>query len=119
MKEYAPIPIIAYNSPQVFCAWQKEPVRPGPAVMPSVMLEVFPMMIDNIRVIIEQGPFSAEDAQYYIERIKATTKFTLKKVTFTRSDTYLDIRYAFAEIPFERIRRVALAAPPEKRAVNN
>lgn len=87
--------------------------------MPSVMLEVFPMMIDNIRVIIEQGPFFAEDAQYYIERIKATTKFTLKKVTFTRSDTYLDIRYAFAEIPFERIRRVALAAPPEKRAVNN
>ena len=65
------------------------------------------MMIDNIRVIIEQGPFSAEDAQYYIERIKATTKFTLKKITFTRSDTYLDIR------------RVALAAPPEKRAVNN
>ena len=61
------------------------------------------MMIDNIRVIIEQGPFSAEDAQYYIERIKATTKFTLKKITFTRSDTYLDIRYAFAEIPFERI----------------
>lgn len=91
----------------------------APAAMPSVMLEVFPMMIDNIRVIIEQGPFSAEDAQYYIERIKATTKFTLKKVTFTRSDTYLDIRYAFAEIPFERIRRVALAAPPEKRAVNN
>lgn len=37
------------------------------------------MMIDNIRVIIEQGPFSAEDAQYYIERIKATTKFTLKR----------------------------------------
>lgn len=91
----------------------------GSGVMLSVLLEVFPMMIDNIRVIIEQGPFSAEDAQYYIERIKATTKFTLKKITFTRSDTYLDIRYAFAEIPFERIRRVPLAAPPEKRAVNN
>ena len=60
--------------------------------MPSVLLEVFPMMIDNIRVIIEQGPFSAEDAQYYIERIKATTKFTLKKITVTRYDTYLDIR---------------------------
>lgn len=77
------------------------------------------MMIDNVRVIIEKGPLSAEDAQYYIERIKATTKFKLKKVTFTRSDTYLDIRYAFADIPFERIRRVALATPPEKRAVNN
>ena len=87
--------------------------------MPSVLLEVHPMMIDNVRVIIEKGPLSAEDAQYYIERIKATTKFKLKKVTFTRSDTYLDIRYAFADIPFERIRRVALAAPPEKRAVNN
>lgn len=37
------------------------------------------MMIDNIRVIIEKGPLSAEDAQYYIERIKATTKFKLKK----------------------------------------
>ena len=33
-------------------------------IMPSVLLEVFPMMIDNIRVIIEQGPFSAEDVLY-------------------------------------------------------
>ena len=77
------------------------------------------MMIDNIRVIIEKGSFSAKDAQYYIEQIQKTTKFTLKKVTFARSDHYLDIRYAFKEIPFERLRRVSLASAPEKRAVNN
>ena len=77
------------------------------------------MMIDDIRVIIAKGPFSAEDAQSYIERSKSKTKFTLKKVTFTRTDTYLDIRYAFADIPFERIRRIPLADLPERRAVNN
>lgn len=118
MKEYAPIPIIAYNIVRKFSVHGRmsRSIR-APAAMPSVMLEVFPMMIDNIRVIIEQGPHSPRKTQYYIERIKATTKFTLKKVIFTRSDTYLDIRYSFAEIPFERIRRVALAATYQKNVL--
>ena len=81
--------------------------------------EVFPMMIDNVRVIIEKGPFSAEDAQYYIEKIKKSTKFPLKRVVFSRSDNYLDIRYSFENIPFERIRRIALVSQPEGRVVND
>ncbi len=76
------------------------------------------MMIDDVRVTLENGPFTAEDAQYYINRIKQSTKLTLKKVTFHRTDTYLDIRYAFEGIPFERVRRVSLTDTNEKRIVN-
>ncbi|MCI6284224.1 ferredoxin [Selenomonas sp.] len=78
------------------------------------------MMVDNIRVAIENGTFSAEEAAYYIDEIKKITKnFTLKKVTMSRTDTYLDLRYSFNEIPFERIRRIPLGHPHEEKAVNN
>lgn len=77
------------------------------------------MRIGDVRVIIEKGPLSAEDAQFYIEQIKKSSKLKLKKVTFTRTDAYLDLRYAFEGNPFERLRRVALTSePPEDRAVN-
>ena len=77
------------------------------------------MVIDNVRVIIANGSFSAKDAQFYIEQIRKSTRFTLKKVIFSRSDAYLDIRYSFDSIPFERIRRITLTVPHENRAVNN
>lgn len=83
------------------------------------------MMVDNIRVAIENGTFSAEEAAYYIQELKnSTKKFTLKKVTMSRTDSYLDLRYSFNEIPFERIRRIPLGRiplgrPHEERAVNN
>ena len=78
------------------------------------------MLVDNIRVAIENGTFSAEEAAYYIDEIKKITKnFTLKKVTMSRTDTYLDLRYSFNEIPFERIRRIPLGHPHEEKAVNN
>ena len=78
------------------------------------------MIVDNVRVIIENGTFSAEDAQYYINRIKKTSKFSLKKVIFNRSDAYLDIRYSFESIPFDRIRRIPLKKETfTDRAVNN
>lgn len=76
------------------------------------------MYVDNVRVIIAKGPFSAKDAQFYIKQIQKSSRFPLKKITFSRSDTYLDIRYSFESIPFERIRRIALTAPHEDRAVN-
>ena len=78
------------------------------------------MMVDNVRVAIENGTFSAEEAAYYIQELKnITKKFTLKKVTMSRTDDYLDLRYSFNEIPFERIRRIHLTPPHEERAVNN
>ena len=77
------------------------------------------MMIEDVRVIIESGPFSAEDAQYYIEQIKKSSKLKLKKVTFNRSDAYLDLRYAFEGNPFERIRRIPLRPITEDKAVND
>ena len=78
------------------------------------------MLIDSVNVIIENGAFSVEDAQTYISLIKRTKKhLTLKKVVFSRNDTFLDIRYSFREIPFERIRRIALTDKQMKRVVNN
>ena len=82
------------------------------------------MLVDNIRVAIENGTFSADEAAYYIQELKHSTKrFTLKKVTMSRTDSsdlsYLDLRYSFNEIPFERIRRIPLARVHEERAVNN
>lgn len=77
------------------------------------------MFMDNVRVVIANGPFSAKDAQFYIEQIQKSSRFPLKKIVFSRSDAYLDIRYSFDSIPFERIRRIPLTAPHEDRAVNN
>lgn len=76
------------------------------------------MFIDDVRVIVEKGPLSAEDAQYYIDRIRHSTKMNLKKVAFRRGDTYLDIRYSFEENPFERIRRVDLAPEVSKKVAS-
>ena len=76
------------------------------------------MMIDNVRVIIGSGPFSAEDAQYYIRQIQQATKLTLKTVRFNRCDSYLDIRCSFESVPFDRIWRIPLTASHEDRAVN-
>ena len=77
------------------------------------------MQIDDVRVIVENGPLCAEEAKYYIDRIKQSSKFPLKKVIFTRESTYLDLRYSFEGIPFERVRRIDLTAPPADKAVND
>jgi hypothetical protein len=78
------------------------------------------MMIDDVRVMIENGTFSAEDVKYYVDALKhSLTKFTLKKVTLSRTENFVDLRYAFKEIPFERIRRVSLSSLPASRAASN
>ncbi len=78
------------------------------------------MLIDNVIVTIESGPFTAEDAQFYISQIKKSkAKYTLKKISFSRNDAYLDIRYSFHEVPFERIRRIPLEDESVRRVVNN
>lgn len=78
------------------------------------------MLIDNVSVTIENGPFTAEDAQFYISQIKKSkTKYTLKKVSFSRQDGYVDIRYSFQENPFERIRRIPLTNERIRRAASN
>ena len=77
------------------------------------------MQIDGVRVVIENGPLCAEEAKFYIDQIKKSGKFPLKKVIFTRSSAYLDLRYSFEGVPFERIRRVHLIEMPEDKAVND
>ncbi len=76
------------------------------------------MMIDNIRVTVENGTISPEAAKYYVGKLRESSKrFTLKKVNFSRSDDYLDIRYSFNEIPLQRIRRIPFAERAVERAV--
>jgi hypothetical protein len=83
-------------------------------------LEVFSMLVDHIRVVIENGTFSAEDAAFYIRELKKSLKnLTLKKVSMSRTDAYLDLRYSFNEIPLERIRRIPLKKLREERVVGN
>ena len=78
------------------------------------------MLVDHIRVVIENGTFSAEDAAFYIREPKKSLKnLTLKKVSMSRTDAYLDLRYSFNEIPLERIRRIPLKELREERAVGN
>lgn len=78
------------------------------------------MLVDHIRVVIENGTFSAEDAAFYIQELKKSLKnLTLKKVSMSRTDAYLDLRYSFNEIPLERIRRIPLKELREERVVGN
>lgn len=78
------------------------------------------MLVDHIRVVIENGTFSAADAAFYIQELKKSLKnLTLKKVSMSRTDAYLDLRYSFNEIPLERIRRIPLKELREERAVGN
>lgn len=78
------------------------------------------MLVDHIRVVIENGTFSAEDAAFYIRELQKSMKnLTLKKVTMSRTDDYLDLRYSFNENPLERIRRIPLKKLHEARAVGD
>ena len=76
------------------------------------------MTMDNVTVIIESGAFSAEEAERYVRKIQRHSKGrTLKCVSFRLADGYLDLRYAFEGIPFERIRRISYETPQECKAV--
>ncbi len=77
------------------------------------------MMIDDVRIVIEKGSMSANEAASYVEKLKRTSKFPLKRVTFLCSEDYVDVRCAFKEIPFERLWRIPLNGRDEQRAVNH
>ncbi len=78
------------------------------------------MFIGNVRVVIENGTFSAEEAEYYIKKIQRHSKhLVLKAVTFRLGFNFLDLRYSFQDIPFERLRRIPLATHMQRRAVGS
>ena len=66
------------------------------------------MLIDQIRILVENGPLDEKEILYYIAEIKKRSRGkTLKSITFRLADDYMDLRYSFQSFPFERIRRVA------------
>ncbi len=76
------------------------------------------MMIDNVTVIIESGALSAKEIERYIRKIQRHSKGrTLRRVSFRLADGYLDLRYIFHGIPFERIRRISHEKLSERKAV--
>ena len=76
------------------------------------------MMIDNVTVVIESGALSVKEAERYIRKIQRHSKGrTLKRVSFRMTDGYLDLRYGFEGIPFERIRRISHETTTERKAV--
>jgi hypothetical protein len=77
------------------------------------------MLVGNVRVIIENGELPKEEVQYYINKIeRQSRRHVLKKITFSLADDYMDIRYGFELIPFERIRRISLDHNLKKRRTN-
>ena len=84
----------------------------------AVCQEVFLMLIGNVRVVIENGPLSAERASFYIEKIQKSLKnHILKRVTFTLLEGSMDLRCRFVGLPFECIQRVPLSSPDESKAI--
>ena len=66
------------------------------------------MLIGQIRVTVENGQLDERDIQYYILEIESRSRGKeLKSITFRLADGYMDLRYAFKSLPFERIRRVS------------
>jgi len=78
------------------------------------------MLIDQIRIIVENGPLDEKEVLYYIAEIKKHARGKiLKSITFRLADGYMDLRYSFQSFPFERIRRVAApAAYAPKRCIS-
>ena len=76
------------------------------------------MFINEVRVVIEKGPFSAKEAEYYIKKIQQhSRKHILKTITFKLAENHLDLRYSFKDIPFHRLRRISLTAQNERQVV--
>lgn len=76
------------------------------------------MLIDNVHVTIEDGQLEKSEIQYYIGKIKKHSKGKeLKSIDFKLTDDYVDLRYAFHSIPFERIRRVNITIFNSNRCV--
>ena len=65
------------------------------------------MMIEQVRVSFENGSLNREDILFYINEIKKRARGKkLKTVHFRMAESYMDLRYSFEQIPFERIRRI-------------
>ena len=66
------------------------------------------MKIDGILIIMDNGQLSPEELRYYIAKVRQKTKKRVKKIIFSLSEHYMDVRYAFYDFPLERICRVPL-----------
>ena len=65
------------------------------------------MFIGDVRVIVENGPLSAQEAAHYIRQIqRRSRKRRLVRVTFVVTPDHLDLKYVLEGIPFERICRI-------------
>lgn len=65
------------------------------------------MVVDGIRVLVENGPMSQEEIAYYIERLRKEYKrLRLQQLTLRREDAYVNLRYSFEGNPLQRVWRL-------------
>ncbi len=65
------------------------------------------MQIDNVTITIHGGDMDEAEVWEYIAYIRrANRNQTLQSLDLTMDGDYVDMRYKFAPVPFERIRRI-------------
>lgn len=65
------------------------------------------MIIDNVNVIIENGEMEEAEIKSYIKCITRKNKGkVLKNLELKIGGNYVDMKYSYHSIPFQRIRRI-------------
>lgn len=64
------------------------------------------MVVDGIRVVVENGPVSQEEIAHYIDHLRKEYKnLRLCQLTLRRGDGYVNLRYSFEGNPLQRVWR--------------
>jgi len=63
------------------------------------------MIINNITITL-QGEISEDELSVYLTQLQAKSKFKIISATVTVDGEYIDVKYKFERVPFERIRRI-------------
>lgn len=76
------------------------------------------MLVDGVKVFVQNGKLDDNDVAYYINRIKQISKGKeLQRISFIIGDEYIDLRYLFKGYPFERIWRIPHCEGPVESVV--
>ena len=72
------------------------------------------MLIDGVKVFVQNGKLDDDDVAYYIDKINRLAKGKkLQRISFIIGDEYIDLRYTFKGYPFERIWRISTCESAE------
>ncbi len=76
------------------------------------------MLFDGVKVFVQNGKLDNADIEYYIEKIKRTSKGKmLQRLSIILGEEYVDLRYTFKNYPFERIWRISMCSSSAESAM--